>query len=63
MKSEELGRLNRRQKLWDLIAERRHQPTVSRAELERRLHRMDALRTGVDGGKSRYDSRCSGPKP
>ena len=37
---EEQQQLGSSQKFWDLVAERRRQPTVSRAELEQRLRRM-----------------------
>lgn len=34
---EEQEQLGRSERFWNLIAERRRQPTISRAELERRL--------------------------
>jgi antitoxin (DNA-binding transcriptional repressor) of toxin-antitoxin stability system len=42
---EEQQQLGSSQKFWDLVAERRGQPTVSRAELERRLKKVDASGT------------------
>jgi antitoxin (DNA-binding transcriptional repressor) of toxin-antitoxin stability system len=38
---EEQEQLGRSERFWSLIAERRRQPTISRAELERRLGAKD----------------------